>query len=341
MSLLVYRLILAKKSLRLARPLTTALLLLLACLALAIYALGSGTLQLSATQVIDALSGEGPANLSVIVTQWRLPRVAMALLLGAALGLSGAIFQSLLRNPLGSPDVIGFNTGAYSGVLVAIVLFNGGVLGITTGALAGCLFTAGLVYLLAWRNGVETFRLIIVGIAVRALLVAANTWMIVSASLESAMTAGLWNAGSLNGITWAKSLPILAVILLAVLLLMTLTRRMRLLEMGDDTACALGVGVERSRLLLLLTGVALTAATTAVAGPISFIALVAPQIARRLCANQSVLLLTALTGALLLLAADVAAQRLFMPYQLPVGVLTVSLGGIYLIWLLIRESRKK
>ncbi|PAA97991.1 iron-enterobactin ABC transporter permease [Serratia sp. JSRIV001] len=341
MSLLVSRQILAKKPFRLARPLATALLLLFACLALAVYALGSGTLQLSAAQVIDALRGEGPANLAVIVTQWRLPRVAMALLLGAALGLSGAIFQSLLRNPLGSPDVIGFNTGAYSGVLVAIVLFNSSVIGITSGALAGGLLTAGVVYLLAWSNGVETFRLIIVGIAVRALLLAANTWMIISASLEASMTAGLWYAGSLNGITWAKSLPVLAVLLLALLVLMTLTRRMRLLEMGDDTACALGVGVERSRLMLLLVGVILTAAATAVAGPISFIALVAPQIARRLCANQHVLLLTALTGALLLLAADVAAQRLFMPYQLPVGVLTVSIGGIYLIWLLIRESRKK
>lgn len=341
MSLLISRYASARKPLRLARPLATALLLLCVCLALAVYALASGTLQLSAMQVLDALRGEGPANLAVIVTQWRLPRVALALLLGAALGLSGALFQSLLRNPLGSPDVIGFNMGAYSGVLVAIVLFNGGILGITSGALAGGLITAGMIYLLAWRNGVEAFRLIIVGIAVRALLFATNTWLLVSASLESAMSAGLWYAGSLNGISWAKSLPAVLVIVLAVLLLAALARRMRLLEMGDDTACALGVAVERSRLLLFLAGVLLTAAATAVAGPISFIALVAPQIARRLCANQNVLLLTALTGALLLLAADVAAQRLFMPYQLPVGVLTVSLGGIYLIWLLIRESRKK
>ncbi|AHG18891.1 iron ABC transporter permease [Chania multitudinisentens RB-25] len=341
MSLLASHLPLGKKPWRLARSALTALALLFICLLLAVYALGSGTLSLSAEQVIDALQGEGPANLVTIVTQWRLPRVAMALLLGAALGISGAIFQSLLRNPLGSPDVIGFNTGAYSGVLVAIVLFNNSVIGITSGALMGSLVTAGCVYLLAWRNGVETFRLIIVGIAVRALLFAINTWMIVSASLESVITAGLWNAGSLNGITWAKSLPAILVIVLSILLLSALARRMRLLEMGDDTACALGVPIERSRLLLLLAGVLLTAAATAVAGPISFIALVAPQIARRLCANQNVLLLTALTGALLLLAADVVAQRLFTPYQLPVGILTVSLGGIYLLWLLIRESRKQ
>ncbi|AVJ18694.1 iron ABC transporter permease [Serratia sp. MYb239] len=330
-----------QRAARLSRATLTVLLLTAACAALAVYALGAGTLSLSAAQVIDALRGEGPANLAVIVTQWRLPRVVMALLLGAALGISGAIFQSLLRNPLGSPDVIGFNTGAYSGVLVAVVLFNSSILGITSGALAGGLLTALLIYLLAWRNGVDAFRLIIVGIAVRALLMGANTWMIVSASLEASMTAGLWSAGSLNGITWAKSQPALLAIALSTLLLCGLSRRMRLLEMGDDAACALGVSVDRSRVLLLLLGVVLTAAATAVAGPISFIALVAPQIARRLCANRHVLLLTALTGALLLLAADVAAQRLFIPYQLPVGVLTVCLGGIYLIWLLIRESRRK
>ncbi len=332
----------SRKIVLFSRQKLTLFTLLLLCTLLAIYGLGSGTLSLSPMQVIDALRGEGPHNLTVIVTQWRLPRVAMALILGAALAASGAIFQSLMRNPLGSPDVIGFNTGAYSGVLVAIVLFNSSILGMTFGAMTGGLLTAVVVYLLAWRNGVETFRLIIVGIAVRALLVAGNTWLVISASLESALTAGLWSAGSLNGITWAKSLPVVGLIILAWGLALLLSRRMHLLEMGDDMARALGVPVERSRLLLMLAGVALTAAATAVAGPISFIALVAPQIARRLCANQSQpLLIAGLTGALLLLGADVATQRLFLPYQLPVGVLTVCLGGIYLIGLLLRESRRK
>ncbi|EIC84583.1 iron-enterobactin ABC transporter permease [Serratia sp. M24T3] len=330
----------AKKS-RLTRPLFIALSLVLCCLVLAVYALGSGALSLTAHQVIDALRGEGPHNLSIIVTQWRLPRVTIALIVGAALGISGAIFQSLMRNPLGSPDVIGFNSGAYTGVLMIIVLFNGSINQITAGAMAGGIFTGLLVYWLAWRKGVETFRLIIVGIAIRALLTAANTWLIINASLESALTAGLWSAGSLNGISWQKSLPAIAVMIVAVVLAQWLCRKMRLLEMGDDTACALGVPVERSRLLLMLVGVSLTAAATAIAGPISFIALVAPQISRRLCAShQQPLLFAALTGALLLLAADVLAQRMFLPYQLPVGILTVSIGGIYLIGLLIRESRR-
>lgn len=325
----------------LSRPHPVTLLLLSACLLLVFYALGSGTLPLTTAQIIEALRGEGPAHWVTIVNQWRLPRITMALLLGAALALSGAIFQSLLRNPLGSPDVIGFNTGAYSGVLVTMVLFNGDIMGVTAGALLGGLLTAGAVYLLAWNNGIETFRLIIIGVAVRALLVALNTWMIISASLESAMSAGLWSAGSLNGITWEKSQPLFALMPLALLLLFALARPMRLLEMGDDSARALGVGIERSRVLLVFAGVMLTATSTALAGPISFIALVAPQIARRLFAHQNTLPGVALTGAVLLLAADIVAQRLFMPYQLPVGVLTVILGGSYLIGLLIRESRKK
>lgn len=330
-----------KRNTLISRPFLTALALALCALLLAIFALGSGALALKPAQVVSALLGDGPKNLHIIVTQWRLPRVVMALIIGAALGVSGTIFQSLLRNPLGSPDVIGFNTGAYSGVLLAIVLFNASAGETMIGAMAGGIVSVLLVYALAWRRGVETFRLIIVGIGVRALLIAGNTWLIINASLESALTAGLWHAGSLNGITWEKSLPVIALIVTALFLARLLSSRMRLLEMGDDTACALGVPVERSRLLLMLAGVALTAAATALAGPISFIALVAPQISRRLCASQQhALFFAALTGALLLLAADVAAQRLFLPYQLPVGVLTVSFGGIYLIGLLIRESRR-
>lgn len=311
-------------------------------LLLALFALGSGSLALSPSQVLAALLGEAPRGIELVVTQWRLPRVALALLIGAALGLSGALFQSLLRNPLGSPDIMGFNTGAYSGVLVALVLFQASILWSTTAALIGGLLSAALVYALTWRgSGVDTLRLIIVGIGVRALLMALNTWLIVHASLEAAFSAGLWSAGSLNGITWAKAWPAVVFILLAGAASLALSRRLFLLEMGDDTACALGVPVERTRLSLLGLGVVLTAAGTAVAGPISFIALAAPQIARRLTGTQRLALpAAALTGAVLLLGADLIAQRLFLPYVLPVGLVTVSLGGLYLIGLLIWESRR-
>ncbi|MGK3143123.1 iron-enterobactin ABC transporter permease [Pantoea sp. C2G6] len=319
-----------------------ALLLLAACLLVAFLGITQGRLPVSAGQLWQIVNGEAARPVQLVVLEWRLPRVLMALLIGAALGLSGAIFQSLLRNPLGSPDILGFNTGAYSGVLVALVLFQQTMEGMTLAALLGGIATAGVVWLFSWRNGVETFRLIIVGISVRALLMALNSWLIISASLEAALSAGLWSAGSLNGISWAKTVPVTTVLLLALLATALLARRMRLLEMGDDTACALGVPVERSRILLMLTGVILTAASTALAGPISFIALLAPQIARRLCGGiNGALPLSALSGALLLSAADYAAQHLFLPYQLPVGVITVSLGGIYLMALLIREARRQ
>lgn len=314
--------------------------LLLVCMLLSFFAITRGALPISAEQLWQVISGDAPSNIQLIVVEWRLPRVLMALLTGAALGISGAIFQSLLRNPLGSPDILGFNTGAYSGVLVALVLFQQNIEGMTLAALLGGLITAAVVYLFAWRNGVDTFRLIIVGISVRALLMALNSWLIISASLEAALSAGLWSAGSLNGITWARTTPVIIVLLLAMGVTALLARRMRLLEMGDDTACALGVPVERSRIWLMLLGVVLTAASTVLVGPISFIALLAPQIARRLGGGvKGILPLAALCGALLLTAADYAAQHFFLPYQLPVGVITVSLGGLYLIALLVREAR--
>ncbi|OON38675.1 iron-enterobactin transporter permease [Izhakiella australiensis] len=324
------------------RLIISGLLLLSANLLLSLWSLRSGSVSLELNQVLDALLGNGPHAVRLVVTEWRLPRVLMALLIGAALGVSGAIFQSLMRNPLGSPDVMGFNTGAWSGVLVAMVMFGQNLTAIALAAMAGGILTSLLVWLLAWRNGIETFRLIIIGIGVRAMLIAFNTWLLLRATLETALSAGLWNAGSLNGLTWAKiwpSAPIMALMLLCAALL---ARRMRMLEMGDDSACALGVRIERSRLLLLLVAVTLTAAATALAGPISFIALVAPHIARRISGSSRWLLLqSALCSALLLLLADFCAQRLLLPYQLPVGVVTVSIGGIYLIALLIQESRKR
>lgn len=248
------------------RLIITCLLLLIACVMAGVWGLRSGAVTLETSQVFAALMGDAPRSMTMVVTEWRLPRVLMALLIGAALGVSGAIFQSLMRNPLGSPDVMGFNTGAWSGVLVAMVLFGQDLTAIALAAMVGGIVTSLLVWLLAWRNGIDTFRLIIIGIGVRAMLVAFNTWLLLKASLETALTAGLWNAGSLNGLTWAKTSPSAPIIILMLIAAALLVRRMRLLEMGDDTACALGVSVERSRLLMMLVAVVLTAAATALAG---------------------------------------------------------------------------
>ncbi|QRM54356.1 iron chelate uptake ABC transporter family permease subunit [Sinorhizobium sp. BG8] len=321
------------------RVLGTSLMLIACCLAVGAAALTSGRFPLSLAHVVSALFGQAEGDVRMVVVEWRLPRLALGFLLGGALGLSGAIFQSLTRNPLGSPDIIGFSTGSYTGALAVILLFSGGYYETAAGGLAGGMLTAAAVYLLAYRRGVQGFRLIIVGIGVSAMLSAVNAWMIREANLQVAMSAAIWGAGSLNGLGFEQLRPVLVVLLVLVPLALLLSRPMRQLELGDDVARASGVSADRIRLGLIVVGVALTAIVTAAAGPIAFIALTAPQIARRIARTPgTVLLPSALTGSLLLVGADWAAQHAFS-VQLPVGVMTVSIGGLCFIWLLIREGR--
>ncbi|MFC6013756.1 FecCD family ABC transporter permease [Nocardia lasii] len=307
----------------------------------AVISLGTGDYTISPPDVLRAIFGEGSRTDELVVSKWRMPRVLLALMFGAALGASGAIFQSLTRNPLGSPDIIGFNTGAYTGALIVILFLQGGYYETAVGALAGGLGTALLVYVLAYRDGVQGFRLIIVGIAISAMLQSVNVWLIIKTDLNAAMAAAVWGQGSLAGLGWDQVLPV--TIVLAVLLpcAVLLAYRIPVLDLGDDAARALGIRVEPTRLALVLVGVALTALATAAAGPIAFVALAAPQLARRLTRTASVAVLPAAAmGALLLVTADWVAQRAFAPNQLPVGVVTVSIGGLYFVWLLAREVRR-
>jgi len=323
---------------------TVAVCLALAALALvvALVTLASGDFQVALADVAGALLGQAEGRIRMVVLEWRLPRTALAVLLGAALGLAGAIFQSLTRNPLGSPDIIGFDAGAYTGALVIITLVGGGYFAVAGGALLGGLLTAALVYVLAYRRGVQGFRLIIVGIGVSAMLTSLNTWMLLRAKLEVAMAAAIWGAGSLNGMTLERLGYAGLILAVLVPLALAMSRPMAQLELGDDAARAMGVNAERSRLALLVVGVALTATVTATAGPIGFVALAAPQLARRLTGSGGVAMLPAAAmGALLLVSADYLAQRAFAPTQLPVGIVTVSLGGVYFAWLLLHEARRQ
>jgi iron complex transport system permease protein len=319
-----------------------SLALFIIAVAIALVTLASGEYQVPLSDVIGALLGQAEGRVHMVVVEWRLPRTALALVLGAALGVSGAIFQSLTRNPLGSPDIIGFDAGAYTGALIVIILFGGGYFAIAGGALAGGLATAILVYLLAYRRGVQGFRLIIVGIGVSAMLSSVNTWMLLRAQLEVAMAAAIWSAGTLNGLGLDRLLYAGLVLIVLLPMAFVLSHPMGQLELGDDAARALGVNAERTRVALLVLGVALTATVTATAGPIGFISLAAPQLARRLTGSAGVSMLpSAAMGALLLCAADYLAQRAFAPTQLPVGIVTVSLGGLYFVWLLLREARRQ
>ncbi|WP_323368321.1 FecCD family ABC transporter permease [Leucobacter muris] len=197
-----------------------------------------------------------------------------------------------------------------------------------------------MIYLLAFRRGLSGFRLIIVGIAVSAILSSVNTWFSVKAELGLAVQVAVWGAGSLAGVEWPVVVAALAVAVPLLLLMPTVGRRLRQLELGDDAAASLGLAVERSKVLVVVAGVALTAVVTAVAGPVAFIALAAPPIAARLTGRtgSSDLLGAALVGSLLLAGADLIAQHAVPGATLPVGAVTVCIGGGYLVWLLFRES---
>lgn len=325
---------------RLGREALLCLSLGIIALIFALLSIGSGDYPMGPSKVLGVLLGQGEGLENTIVFQWRAPRTIAALFFGAALGVAGAVFQSLTRNPLGSPDIIGFSTGAYTGALLALTLVGGSFLATSLGALAGGLLTALAVYLLAWRRGSHGFRLILVGIGISAMLAALNQWLVLRAEIEVAMAAAVWGAGTLNGVSWQVLLPALGAIIPVLGLTLAGGRQLGMLEMGDDAATALGVRVEPVRLSMIVLAVLLTAATTAVAGPIAFVALVAPQLAKRLNKAAGMRLApAACMGALLLVASDLVAQRIFAPVQLPVGVVTVSIGGIYLIWLLAREGR--
>ncbi|MFF7754926.1 FecCD family ABC transporter permease [Streptomyces sp. NPDC007971] len=328
-------------SLRLdVRALIVVVLLLAAALAAGVALIGTGDAKIPALDVVDTLAGNGTAYQDFIVNELRLPRVLVGLLVGASLGLGGALFQAVSRNPLGSPDVLGLSQGSTAGALVVIVLMSGGAAQVTVGALIGGLVTGLAIYLLAWKQGVHGYRLVLVGIGVSAIVTAVNGYLLTKADLVDAARAVVWMTGSLNGRDWDQVWPLLWLCAVLVPLVLVHARGLRMMEMGDDVAGALGVRVQRVRLLLMVCAVLLTSAATAAAGPVGFVALTAPQLARRLTRSPGPNLVPSLCmGATLLVAADWASQRVFGADQLPVGVVTGVLGGGYLLWLLVTERR--
>ncbi|GAA2181347.1 iron chelate uptake ABC transporter family permease subunit [Leucobacter tardus] len=316
-----------------------ALVILIA--AVAVCSLGFGTYPVAPGTVIEVLRGGGDAMDRTVVWDWRLPRAIAAISMGALLAIAGALFQTATRNPLASPDVLGLSNGAFSGMLLTLALVSASWQARTLGALAGGALTAALIWVLSVRGGIQGFRLIIVGIGVSAMFASLNTWLLLQVELETAMFASAWGAGSLNGVTAGPLAGALVCAAPFVVGAAILAPRLRQLDLGDDVAAATGVRAHVVRTLALLCGVALVSAATTVVGPVAFIALAAPQIARRCAATPHLsLALSALTGAVLLAASDLVAQHV-LPASLPVGVVTVSVGGTYLVLMIILEIRRR
>lgn len=323
------------------RSLTVCLGLVVALLAVVAVSLTTGDYPLSVPDVLRTLVGRGERADEFIVLGLRLPRVVTGLLVGFGLGVAGAVFQLVTRNPLGSPDVIGFTSGAVTGALVVLLVLNGSGWQTSFGALIGGGTTAVLVYVLASRGGVQGYRLILVGIGISAVLQAANDYLLTRSRVEDAQQAQVWITGSLNGRGWEQALPLGIGLAVLVPVALFAGRSLTMLDLGDDASRALGVNVGGTRAVVLVAGTAMTALAAMAAGPIAFVALAAPQVARRLTgAVGSGLVAAGLTGSLLLLVSDFAAQRLFAPTQLPVGVMTGAVGGIYLAYLLVGQWRR-
>ncbi|MEV5920419.1 iron chelate uptake ABC transporter family permease subunit [Streptomyces pseudogriseolus] len=322
------------------RALTVVVLLMLLALGASVLLIGTGDFPMSASDVLTTLAGQGDEGQEIVVTELRLPRVLVGLLVGTSLGIGGALFQSISRNPLGSPDILGLGQGATAGALTVIVLFSGTANQVALGALAGGLLTGAAIYVLAWKRGVHGYRLVLVGIGVSAVVTAVNGYLLTKSDIVDAARAVVWMTGSLDGRDWKQVWPLLALCAVLVPVVLANSRALHMTEMGDDVSNALGVRVERLRLVLMLCAVLLTASATAAAGPVSFVALTAPQLARRLTRAPGPNLVASMCmGAALLVLADVLSQRAFGAEQLPVGVVTGVLGGLYLLWLLVTERR--
>lgn len=322
------------------RALAAGTAVVLVTAAVGVVSLGIGDYPMTPADVLRTLAGSGSAAEDFIVGELRLPRLVTALLVGAALALSGAVAQALVRNPLGSPDILGITQGATTGALLVVVA-GGSSLALSGAAVAGGLAATAVIYAAAWRQGLHGFRLILVGIGVTAVLTGVNGYLLTRGQLMEAARAMLWITGSLDGRGWSDALPLLAVIaVLAPVVLFAGGPALRLLDMGDDAAAALGVGVQRVRAGLFLAAAVLASCAAAAAGPVSFVALTAPHLARRVTRAPGPNLVPSMAmGALLLVTADLAAQQVFGDRQLPVGVVTGALGGGYLVWLLVTERR--
>ncbi|TDC23292.1 iron ABC transporter permease [Streptomyces sp. 8K308] len=324
-----------------ARALAVTGVLAVAVAALFVLTMMVGSFRLSAGEVIaSALHLTDNPSVDFVVRELRLPTAASALTVGCALGASGTIFQQLLRNPLASPDFVGISAGAGLAAAGGIVLLDLGGLVLSAFALGGAVVAALLMYVLAWRDGVTGYRFILIGIGVAAFFTGLTGYLLTRAQLSEARQAMRWLTGSV-GQASNSELQLLAGGLLVLLpVAVLLQRQLRAIELGDDTARALGARVELGRAGLLATAVILVALAVAVAGPIAFVALVAGPIANRLLGPATGgVVAAALTGAALLLSADLVAAHL-MPTPLPTGVVTGAVGAPYLLWLLATTNRQ-
>ena len=329
------------------RDLAVPVAALAALVLLSAVSMGRGDFPIGVVDVLRTLAGLGEGPQEFIVFELRAPRVVVGVLVGLALGVAGALFQTFARNPLASPDTLGITTGASAGAVAAIVLSGGtsagaimGGLGVPLAALLGALVAGLLLFVLTWRAGVDGYRLVLIGIALWSVGTALTDWLLTNADIYDAASAYVWITGSLNARTWDDALPVAVALVVLLPLALACSRLLAVLQFGDDTARALGVRLAATQTAVVLLAVGLVAFAVSAAGPIAFVALIVPQIAVRLTGgSRPPLLASGLLGALLVVGADLVT-RTVLPQALPVGILTAAIGAPYLLWLLVRGRRR-
>lgn len=312
----------------------------LVMVALGAWALTLGSFPLSLSEVYGALRDTETGAAGFIVRDLRLPRVLAAMAVGAMLAMSGAVFQGIVRNPLVAPDIIGINTGASAAAVLWIVLRRP-LAYLPAAAFAGAIAAAIVVYALTWRGRIAGARLILVGIGVNSLLTAATTFLLTRAEIYDASRAMLWMTGSVYASDWGDVRLLGVALAVLVPVGLVLMWPLGVLQLGDLAAQSLGMAVERQRLALIVVGCALSSLAVSVAGPIGFVALMSPHIARMLAGPMTggVFLLTGLIGGILVLGSDMIGQHAF-GVSLPAGVVTAALGAPYFLWLLYRTQAR-
>ncbi|MFI6096167.1 FecCD family ABC transporter permease [Lentzea sp. NPDC051213] len=304
---------------------------------------GDFTIELPA--VFKTIFGQGERVDEFVIMDLRMPRALVGLIIGVALGISGALTQSIARNPLASPDVLGITHGASATAVFLVTATSGSAItssiGLPAAALVGGLLTGFLVYFLAWRKGIDGFRLILIGVSVSAAMQAVTTWLLVLADIRDVARAQSWLVGSLDSRSWTEVWTALWLALALVVIVLVTAFQLRPMHFGDDVAAGLGVRYSAVRAVLLLCAVLLAGVAVAAAGPVPFVALVAPQITMRLMRTPvPPLLASGLFGALLLIGSDLIARSV-LPNDLPVGIVTAIIGGPFLVYLLVRANVKR
>ncbi|CEP81137.1 iron ABC transporter permease [Paraclostridium sordellii] len=310
--------------------------------------LNTGSLSIAPSDVIKTLIGQGSKSQEIAIFKLRLPRIVIGILVGTALAIAGTILQGVTKNDLADSGILGINSGAALFVVVYIFIMNGNVYdGISNMtiftmplvALSGAIFGAFLIYILAWKNGINSSRLLLIGIGINVAFTSILTIFQLKFTTQEFNRVMAWTSGSIWGASWKYVLAVLPFILIFVILTIYKSRYLDALNLGDEVATGLGVEVEKERRKLIIYAVILAGVATSVAGSIAFLGLIAPHIARKLVGpkHKNLIPTAALVGSLILLVGDTIARNIIAPMELPVGIVVSVIGVPYFIYLMLAD----